>query len=113
MDKNKVDMFLMTNARYFPTNQVMLVKQKLEQMNEDKFVMLQSINFKDATSTVLFGVLLGADRIYLGEIGVGILKIILMFLVVGLIRWLIDLFTLTKRTHDYNMNEFVKTTMLF
>jgi TM2 domain-containing membrane protein YozV len=51
--------------------------------------MLQSINFKATTSTVLFGVLLAADRIYLGEIGIGILKTISLFLVVGIIWWLL------------------------
>jgi hypothetical protein len=28
MDKNKVDMFNMINAKFFPANQIMLVKQK-------------------------------------------------------------------------------------
>ena len=106
MDKSKVDMFLMTNGKNFPVEKLLTVKDALEKLDDDKFMFIQSLSIKDNTTTLLLGILLGADRIYLGQVGLGIFKIISMFFFVGLIWLFIDLFSLGKRTKEYNFQQF-------
>lgn len=109
MDKSKVEMFLMMNGKNLPVEKLLLVKDSLEKMDDDKFMILQSISFKDNTTSIILGVL-GFDRIYLDQVGLGLLKAFLMFFVVGVIWWLIDLFSITKRTKDYNCLRFSEIT---
>ena len=58
---------------------------------------------KDRTTALILGVVLGhlgVDRFYLGDSGLGALK--LLTLGGCLIWWLIDLFTVSSRADDYN-----------
>ena len=54
---------------------------------------------KDRTLAVLIAFFWGADRIYLGQIGLGIVKILTIWIFVW---WLIDLFTAAERADDFN-----------
>jgi hypothetical protein len=42
MEAKNVEMFLMTNSKYFPAESMMVVKEKLEKLPEDKAVLLHS-----------------------------------------------------------------------
>ena len=37
MDQQKIDMFIMTNQKYFPAEKIVYLKDKLRAMDEDKF----------------------------------------------------------------------------
>lgn len=54
MDQNKVDMYIMTNQKYFPAEKIMYLKEKLAAMDENKFTMVSTVELKDPT-TILFG----------------------------------------------------------
>lgn len=108
MEKSKVEMFLMANGKFIPANQIMAVKESLEKLSDDKSVLLHTVQFKDPTTALLLAIFLGADRIYLGQIGLGVLKIILILLAIGLIWWLIDLFTVSNRVQSLNQTELYK-----
>lgn len=111
MEKNKVDMFLASNAKYFSSQNLMTIKGNLEKISDDKFILIQSINFKDPNTALILGIL-SFDRVYLGDIGLGIVKILLLFVLVGFVWWLIDLFSVTQRTYEYNISEFNKMLVL-
>ncbi|MEI6898562.1 MAG: hypothetical protein WCL00_01690 [Bacteroidota bacterium] len=49
MDSQKVDMFLMTNGKFFDTFHLQAIRERLLQMDDSKFFMLHSIGFKDPT----------------------------------------------------------------
>lgn len=49
MDQNKVDMYIMTNQKYFPAEKIMYIKEKLEAMDESKFAMISTVELKDPT----------------------------------------------------------------
>ena len=71
---NLVDQWLAINAKYFPTEQVQYIRQRLEQLS-----MLYSISFQDPTMMLvisLFGGSLGIDRFMLGQVGLGIGKLL-------------------------------------
>lgn len=46
MDAQKVDMFLMTNAKYFEGHQVNAVREKLLALDDSRAMMLHTINLK-------------------------------------------------------------------
>ena len=67
---NPVDQWLAINAKYFPTEQVQYIRQRLEALPEQQLSMLYSISFQDPTMMLvisLFGGSLGIDRFILGQ----------------------------------------------
>lgn len=105
MDQNKVDMYIMTNQKYFPPEKIMYIKEKLTAMDESKLIMLQTIDLKDPTTILLVSIFLGGlgiDRFMLGDTGMGILKL-LTGGVCGILT-IIDWFTVSKKTKELNFN---------
>lgn len=105
MDQNKVDMYVMTNQKYFPAEKIMYLKEKLAAMDESKFTMVSTVELKDPTTILLVSIFLGSlgiDRFMLGDTGMGILKL----LTVGCcgILTIIDWFTVSKKTKELNFN---------
>ena len=105
MDQNKVDMYIMTNQKYFPAEKIMYIKEKLSAMDESKLMMLQTIELKDPTTILLVSIFLGSlgiDRFMLGDIVMGILKLLTCG-VCGILT-IIDWFTVSKKTKELNFN---------
>ncbi len=86
-------------AAYLPT-----VKEQLLTMDVNTANLLFA-QMKDPTLVLVISVLLGGygvDRIYVGDVGLGILKLLTCG---GLgIWWLIDLFLIMDRTKEKNLN---------
>lgn len=106
MDANVVNQFLAANAKYFPEEQIPFLKQKLLDASDDKLTLVQCTEFKDPTTILIISILIGSlgiDRFMLGDIGMGVLKL----LTCGLcgILTIIDWFTVTKRTKEKNINK--------
>lgn len=105
MDQNKVDMYVMTNQKYFPAEKIMYLKEKLVAMDESKFTMVSTVELKDPTTILLVSIFLGAlgiDRFMLGDTGMGILKL-LTGGCCGILT-IIDWFTVSKKTKELNFN---------
>ena len=76
---NPVDQWITINAKYFPTEQVQYIRQRLEALPEQQLSMLYSISFQDPTMMLvisLFGGSLGIDRFILGQVGLGVGKLL-------------------------------------
>ena len=106
VDKQKADMFLMSNQKYFPTEKIMFLKEKLYNLDDEKFSMISCIEMKDPTTLLLISLFLGSlgiDRFMLGETGMGILKL----LTGGLcgILTIIDWFGVQKKAKELNFNK--------
>lgn len=105
MDQNKVDMYVMTNQKYFPAEKIMYLKEKLAAMDENKFTMVSTVELKDPTTILLVSIFLGGlgiDRFMLGDTGMGILKL-LTGGCCGILT-IIDWFTVSKKTKELNFN---------
>ena len=105
VDKQKVDMYIMSNQKYFPAEKIIFLKEKLYQMDESKFSMVSCIELKDPTTLLLISLFLGTfgiDRFMLKETGMGVLKL----LTGGLcgILTIIDWFSIQKKTKELNFN---------
>ena len=103
MDKQKVDLYLTTNAKYFEPQAIPIIRQKLENASDDSFLVVQSTELKDPTTLLLVSIflgVLGVDRFMLGETGMGILKL----LTAGCcgVLTIIDWFTISKKAKQKN-----------
>lgn len=106
MNSEKVDMFIMTNQKYFPAEKIMYLKEKLASMDESKFSMISTIELKDPTTLLLVSIFLGSlgiDRFMIGDTGMGILKLLTLGLC-GILT-IIDWFTIQNKTKDLNFNK--------
>lgn len=113
MDSNKVDMFFMSNAKFFAPEAIPGLKLQVEKLSDDKFILLQSAGLKDPTTILIVAILAGGlaiDRFMLGQVGLGILKIITLG---GLGIWqIVDMFTAQSRAREFNMQQIQKTIAL-
>jgi TM2 domain-containing membrane protein YozV len=104
MDSNKVDMFLMVNGKFFEAHQIPFLRDRLLQMDDAKFVQLQSIALKDPTTSLIVSLIgghFGIDRFIIGETGLGIAKLLTCG---GLGIWtIVDWFLIMGRTREINM----------
>lgn len=94
----------MVNGKYFDAKMIPSIKQMLETADESLAINIMSVDFKDPTTLFLFSFLLGAygvDRFMLGDVGMGVLKL----LTGGLcgILWIIDMINIQQKTKDYNL----------
>lgn len=106
VEQSKVDMFFMTNAKYFPEEKAVYLKEKLRTMDDEKFSLVSTIELKDPTTLLLVSIFLGTlgiDRFMLGDTGMGILKL----LTAGCcgVLTIVDWFTISKKTKEANFNK--------
>ena len=105
MDQNKVDIYIMTNQKYFPAEKIMYIKEKLLAMDESKFSLISTVDLKDPTTLLLVSIFiggLGIDRFMLGDVGMGILKL-LTGGCCGILT-IVDWFTISNKTRERNFN---------
>ena len=105
VDKQKVDMFMMSNQKYFPAEKMIFLKDKLYSLDDAKFSMVSMIDLKDPTTLLLISLFLGSfgvDRFMLKETGMGVLKL----LTCGCcgILTIIDWFTVQNKAKEANFN---------
>ena len=82
-------------------------------MTNQELLLLNGTDFKDPTISIILSVLvggLGVDRFYIGDVGLGVAKLITGG---GLgIWWLVDLFLIQKKTKDNNAEDYTETVMI-
>jgi hypothetical protein len=111
MEQNKVDMFVGMNVENFNQQDLMLIKQKLEQMDDSKFFLVQGAEFQKPSTILLIAIILGWERFWLNDVGLGILKLVTCY---GcMIWWLVDIFSAKARAQKYNYNKFNQISMSF
>jgi TM2 domain-containing membrane protein YozV len=112
MEAQKVDMFMMTNAKFFEGYQLASIRERLLQMEDEKWPMVQTIQFKDPTTALILSIFagnLGVDRFYIGDTGMGVGKLLTCG---GLYVWtIVDWFLIQGATKEKNMELFNRTFM--
>lgn len=106
MDAQKVDMFIMANGKFFESHQVGMIREKLIQLDDSKWTTIQTLQFKDPTTSLIVSLLgggLGIDRFIIGDTGMGIGKLLTCG---GLGIWtIVDWFMIMGRTREKNMEK--------
>lgn len=104
MDAQKVDMFIMTNGKFFESHHVAMIRDKMLQIDDAKWSLIQTLQFKDPTTILIISLLggsLGIDRFIIGDTGLGVGKLLTCG---GLGIWtIIDWFMVMGATREKNM----------
>jgi hypothetical protein len=107
MEQQKADMFLMMSGKYFEPYQLVSIRDSLLKLDDSKLIQLHGANLKDPTTMLVISILgghFGIDRFLLGEIGLGIAKLLTCG---GLGIWtIVDWFLIMGRTRETNMRRF-------
>lgn len=103
IDIQKIEMYILSNRQYFPSEKLIYLKSKMSQIDDKKFELISTMDLKSPQVILLVSAILGGlgiDRFMIGDIGIGILKL----LTGGLcsILWLYDLFTISARVKKIN-----------
>ena len=79
MDSQKVDLFLAANQKFFSPTQILTIKDRLLALEDDKFSLINALDYKDPTMMIIVSVFagsLGIDRFMLGDTGYVVLKLL-------------------------------------
>ena len=79
MDSQKVDLFLAANQKFFSPTQILTIKDRLLALDDDKFTLINALDYKDPTMMIIVSVFagsLGIDRFMLGDTGYDVLKLL-------------------------------------
>lgn len=113
MDSQKVDLFIISNSKYFEPHQLFQIKERLLQMDESKWAIIQTMQFKDPTISIIISVFLGQlgiDRFIIGDTGLGIGKLLTCG---GLGIWyIVDLFLIMGATKEKNFESLMQMIQL-
>ena len=109
MDSQKVDMFIMTNSKFFESHEVAAIRDRLLALDDSKWIAIQTMQFKDPTISLIVSLLggsLGIDRFIIGDVGLGVGKLITCG---GFGIWtIVDLFLIMGATREKNMQKIQK-----
>lgn len=105
MKKETVDMFMLTNGKYFPNAQLVTLRSRLEALPEEALDGLMSLDLRDPDIMILVSAVLGTlgiDRFFIGQTALGVLKLITLG---GCGIWaIIDWFLIRNATREENLN---------
>lgn len=106
MEEQKVDMFIMSNGKFFEGHQLSAIRERMLTMDDSKWALIQTIQFKDPTISLVVSLLggsLGIDRFLIGDVGLGIGKLLTCG---GFGIWtIVDFFMIMGRTREVNLEK--------
>ncbi len=104
MEQSKVDMFIMSNGKFFEGYQLPAIRDSIASLDDSKWSVLQTMQFKDPTTMLIVSLLggtLGVDRFMIGDTGLGVGKLLTCG---GFGIWaIIDWFMIQDATRQKNM----------
>lgn len=106
MDAQKVDLFMMSNVKFFEEHQLKAIREQLLALDDEKWPMIQMLQFKEPTTSLLISIFAGAygiDRFYIGDTGMGVGKLLTCG---GLGIWaIVDWFMIQGATRQKNIEK--------
>lgn len=106
MEAQRVDMFIMTNSKFFESYQINSVRERLLAMDDSRWAMISTIQLKDPTISLIISILVGhfgIDRFIIGDTGLGFAKLLTCG---GLGIWtIVDWFLIMGVTREKNMKK--------
>ena len=91
--------FLMFLQGKIGANELIATQGRLEKISDDKITSLALVELKSPVIGLILGLLFGGfgvDRFYKGDIGLGILKFLSIFIAIGFIWVVVDWFLVYK-----------------
>ena len=79
MDVNRIDQFILMHGNKFPTESVPMIREQLGLLDDSQFTRIAAYPYKSPTVALIISLLIGSlgiDRFYLGQVGLGIAKLL-------------------------------------
>ncbi|HLP74065.1 MAG TPA: TM2 domain-containing protein [Bacteroidales bacterium] len=106
METQKVDMFIMSNSKFFESHQLGMIREKLVNTDDSKWTALQTLQFRDPTLMLIVSLIgghFGIDRFIIGDTGLGVAKLLTCG---GLGIWtIVDWFLIMGETREKNFQK--------
>lgn len=106
MDAQKVDMYIMSNSKFFESHHLNGLRERLLAIDDSKWGVISSVQLKDPTTSLIVSLLAGAlgiDRFMIGDTGIGIGKLLTCG---GFGIWtIVDWFMIQGATREKNMQK--------
>jgi TM2 domain-containing membrane protein YozV len=106
MEAQKVDMFIMANGKFFESHHLAQIRDRLIALDDAKWAMIQTLQFKDPTTSIIVSLLaggLGIDRFMIGDTGIGVGKLLTCG---GFGIWtIVDWFMIMGATREKNLEK--------
>lgn len=109
---NPAQMFLVTSSDKFHARDINLLTEALEHADELQQRKFMVQPYKHPILTLVLSISLGVfgvDRFYLGDIFLGILKLVLVFFLVGIIWSFVDIYLCYQKSKDINLRLAMQT----
>lgn len=110
---SRADMWLMSRMSYFKPEHMPYISEKVRQLDEHQMNVLMTVNFTDPTTILLLSICVpfiginGVDRLVLGDIAIGVGKLLTLG---GCgIWWIIDIFFVMDRARELNYQTLLRT----
>ena len=110
MQESQINDFLKINKHFLDKSKTLIIKERLEKLDESKIPSLSFIQFRDPKvffAISWFGGVIGLNRFLIGDVGMGILKLLLIVFTF-FIPYLVDLFLIQKRIREKNYQKFLE-----
>lgn len=105
METNKVNSLIVQYKDFIPAEKVLMLKNALTAEPESSYDTLLAVHMKNPTSVVLLSIFLGGlgvDRFYIGDVGIGVAKLLFGWLTLGI--WpFVDIFCCYKKAKEKNL----------
>ncbi|MBS2100256.1 TM2 domain-containing protein [Carboxylicivirga linearis] len=109
MDANNVTLFLAQNSSRFPVESLPIIKKKLEEIDEQRFFLASTQEYRDPIVVLIVSILfgsLGVDRFLIGQTGLGVAKLLTCG---GLLFWMVvDWFIIMDAARESNLEKFLR-----
>ncbi|MDO4789670.1 MAG: TM2 domain-containing protein [Porphyromonas sp.] len=106
MDRQKLDYYILSIAKYLDPAALNELREYLAARDESVLMQLSRVELRDPTIMLVISILggtLGIDRFMLGQIGLGVLKLLTGG---GCGIWtIVDWFLVSQNTKEYNMSK--------
>lgn len=108
--ESEINNFLAIHGECFPSEHLMFMRENLLKMEDKVFNRIKSFPFKEPNKMMIvawLGGLFGIDRFQLDQPGIGVLKLLLGWMTLG-IWWIVDIATTIGRTRQWNYQKYVE-----
>lgn len=106
MKEENIRSIIVSLKEYIPNESIPLLIERLKKVDDNSFEYILSMKMHNPTTVLLLSIFLGGlgvDRFIIGDIGLGVAKLLLGWLTFGI--WpFIDIFFSYKRAKEINYN---------